>query len=102
MTDSNEIEAMRRQVAEHDAAVAADRQARAAAAVQPARDYCESDEFKSFVAKTDEVRIAVARFPQLASLLDNISRTCGLISQFTERAQDEELAQIIGLESTSE
>lgn len=99
MGEPADIEEMRRIVAEHDMATLANRKARAAAAVQPARDYHESDEFRAFVAKTEEVKIAVARFPQLASLLNNISQTCALIPEFTNRAENEELAQITGLET---
>lgn len=84
----NEIEAMRQAVADHDAAVAKEADEKATAALQPARDFMDDPALADILEKVEPARIAVARFTQVASIIENIGAMIKILPDAIKRAED--------------
>lgn len=93
MTDQSptpeEIENMRKAVADFDAKRIEDAKASAAERVKAARDLASSDALAEVVAGAKAARDQLREFDTLSSLLKNIVDTAGLLGQFIDNAERE-------------
>lgn len=86
--------AMREELATYEAEQAEARKAAAAEAIAPAREIAESEGLADLIASAENARIKVARFSQLASLLDNIVQCGKLLPGALDRAEAEAVAAL--------
>jgi hypothetical protein len=82
-----EAEKMRETLAAHDEAVAKERRDKAAETLKPARDLVDSDELATVIKMARTATQQLARFGQLASVLENIAQCGELLGGFIERAE---------------
>lgn len=85
-----DIEAMRKAVADADAAAAAEIDAKAVEAVKPARDLIdELAGIKDFRKHIEDARLATARFSSLSSVIESIGKMIDILPDFVARAEDQ-------------
>lgn len=86
-TSETDIEAMRAAVEKHDAEQAEKAEAEATAALKPLDDFLKAEDLDGLAERVEDVRLKVAAYPQVNSMLDAIKRTIEALPRALDRAK---------------